>query len=317
MLIDEVDIFIKAGDGGDGLVHFYHDKHRPKGGPDGGDGGAGGSVYFEAVSDISKLHQFRHQKKFQAQNGNQGGLNQRTGKNGQDLILQVPIGTLITYDNGTQIEMTQMGQKELIARGGRGGRGNYSYRSSTNQTPLEFDPGEIKPFRKLHLDLKLIADIGLIGLPNAGKTSLLNQLTSANAKVANYPFTTLEPNLGVSRGNLILADIPGLIEGASEGRGLGQKFLRHIERTKLLVHCIAADSPHPQKDYQTIKNELANYSSKLANKPELIIVTKSDLISDPRSLKSILSQTKAKMAISILDDNSIKRLNDYLSQKLK
>ncbi len=316
MLIDEVEIFVKAGDGGDGLVHFYRDKWRPKGGPDGGDGGDGGSVVFRAVSDISKLHQFRHQKKYQAQDGAQGGVNQRTGKNGEDLVVQVPVGTVITYDNGTQFELTELDQRVLVAKGGKGGRGNYSYRSSTNQTPKEFQPGQKKEYRKLHLDLKLIADIGLIGLPNAGKTSLLNELTAANAKVANYPFTTLEPNLGVTKGNLIIADIPGLIEGASEGRGLGWKFLRHIERTRLLVHCISSDSSDPQRDYQTIIEELKNYSLKLVDKPQLVIITKSDLIENPKELKLKTNQIKAKMATSILDSDSIKKLNNLISKKL-
>lgn len=316
MLIDEASIFVKAGDGGDGLVHFYRDRWRPKGGPDGGDGGNGGSVFFEAVSDISKLHQFRHQKEFQAQNGAQGGVNQRTGKNGDDLVLQVPVGTVVTYDNGTQIELSAIGQKELLAKGGRGGRGNYSFRSATNQTPTEFQHGEKKPYRKLHLELKLIADIGLVGLPNAGKTSLLNELTSANARVANYPFTTLEPNLGVTKGNLIIADIPGLIEGASYGKGLGLKFLRHIERTRLLVHCISAESSDPKKDYLSVRRELENYSSKLAQKPEIVILTKSDTALNEKQLKEKFSQSEAKLAVSIIDSASIKKFNDFLAQNL-
>jgi GTP-binding protein len=315
MLIDEARITIKAGNGGDGLVHFYHDRWRPKGGPDGGDGGSGGSVYFEAVSDITRLGQFRHQKEFSAEDGQSGGPNQRTGKNGQDLILYLPVGTLINYDNGTKQELTSVGQRLLIAKGGKGGIGNYRHRSATNQAPTEFTPGQKTSPKNLFLQLKLIADVGLIGLPNAGKTSLLNELTSAKAKVANYPFTTLEPNLGVTKSNLIIADIPGLIAGASQGKGLGIKFLKHIERTRLLVHCVAADSSDPLLDYQLIRDELAASSLSLSQKPEIIVLTKSDLL-DPKQQKLLQSRLHAKFSITIIDDKSIKALADYLSQTL-
>ncbi len=310
MLIDEARISIKAGDGGNGIVHFFSDRWRPKGGPDGGDGGSGGSVYFRGVADISKLHQFRHTKKVLAQNGAPGGPNQRTGKNGQDLTIDLPIGTLVSYDNGTQVELTQVGQTIIAVKGGKGGTGNFRFRSSTNQTPTETRPGQKTQTKNIFLQLKLIADIGLIGLPNAGKTSLLNELTAANAKVANYPFTTLEPNLGVTKGNLIIADIPGLIEGASDGKGLGIKFLKHIERTRLLVHCLSAESNDFQIDYQTVRHELENYSSALAAKPEIIILTKSDLLTKkPKNFKFDLT-------VSILDDPSLKKLSDLLSSKL-
>jgi GTP-binding protein len=316
MLIDEVRITIKGGDGGDGIVHFYNDAFRPKGGPDGGIGGDGGSVYFEAVSDISKLNQFRHTKVYGAENGEKGGKNNRTGKNGEDLIIQVPVGTLVTYDNGTSVELTEIGQKVLMAKGGTGGRGNYCFKSSTNQTPQERELGYKCPIKKLFLQLKLIAQIGLIGLPNAGKTSLLNELTPANAKVANYAFTTLEPNLGVTKWGSIIADIPGLIEGAAEGKGLGVKFLKHIERTSLLVHCIAADSSNPLKDYQTVRQELSNYSSNLANKPEIIVITKSDTV-DPKEITKLQKSLKAQVCTSIIDSDSIKKLSDLIAKKLK
>jgi len=315
MLIDDIDISIKAGSGGKGNVHFYRDRWRPKGGPDGGDGGDGGSIYFQAESDISLFSQFRFQKKFEAQPGEPGGKNQSTGHNGRDLIVKVPVGTIASYDNGTQIEFTKVGQKEIMAKGGRGGRGNYSYRSSTNQTPQEFEPGFKTTPKRLHLQLKLIANVGLIGLPNAGKSSLLNEISNANAKVANYEFTTLEPNLGVTKAGHIIADIPGLIEGASEGKGLGYKFLKHIERTQLLLHCIAADSHDPQKDYQVVRKELESYSSKLLNKPEIVILTKSDLL-DEKELKKLKTSIKPKLAVSILDDNSIKKLSDLISQSM-
>lgn len=315
MLIDEVRIKIKGGDGGDGIVSFYNDAFRPKGGPDGGIGGDGGSVYFEAVSDISKLNQFRHTKIYAAQRGEKGGKNNRTGKDGQDLIIQVPVGTLAAYDNGTSVELTQVGQKVLMAKGGSGGRGNFCFKSSTNQTPQERELGYKTQVKSLFLQLKLIAQVGLIGLPNAGKTSLLNELTPANAKVANYSFTTLEPNLGVTRGGLIIADIPGLIEGAADGRGLGVKFLKHIERTNILVHCIAADSLDPKKDYQTVRQELENYSSNLAKKPEIIVLTKFDTV-DSKDVIKIKKLIKADLAVSIIDSNSIKQLNDLIAKKI-
>lgn len=316
MLIDDINITIKAGNGGDGLVHFYRDRWRPKGGPDGGNGGDGGDVYAMAVSDITKLNQFRHLKKIEAENGIPGGPNQKTGRNGADIIIELPVGSVISYDNGTSIELTHVGQKVVLARGGKGGIGNHHFRSATNQTPQEFTPGKIAQLKKIHIQLKLIAEVGLIGLPNAGKSSLLNELTPASVKVANYQFTTLEPNLGVTKSNYVIADIPGLIEGASEGKGLGSKFLKHIERTHLLVHCIASDTQDVQKDYQTIRRELTKYSSKLADKPEIIVLTKSDMV-DPDRLKQLMQKIKADLSTSIIDEQSIKKLSDLISLKLK
>jgi len=315
MLIDEAQITIKAGDGGDGLVHLYSDGNRPKGGPDGGKGGDGGDLYFRAVSDISRLNQFRYSKKFEAENGQPGGKNNRSGAKGHDLFLDVPVGTIINYDNGTSKELTEVGEVFLAAKGGRGGWGNHHFRSATNQTPKEFQHGQKVNTKNIFLQLKLIADVGLIGLPNAGKTSLLNELTAANAKVANYAFTTLEPNLGVMKSGGIIADIPGLIEGASNGRGLGIKFLKHIERTKLLVHCLSTESQDPLHDYQTVRNELSSYSSKLSEKPELIILTKSDLVS-PEKLSSLQKKLNAKLAVSIIDTDSLKKLNDLIAKVL-
>jgi len=311
MLIDDVEITIRGGKGGDGLVHFFTDRWRPKGGPDGGNGGNGGSVYFRAVSDISKLHQFRHEKEFIAPDGEKGGPNQSSGKKGQDLYLELPFGSVVTYDNGTQIELDKVGMEVMGAKGTRGGLGNFHYRSSTNQQPQEAQKGRVPDTKRIHIQLKLIADVGLIGLPNAGKTSLLNELTTAHAKVANYAFTTLEPNLGVMKGGQIVADIPGLIEGAALGKGLGYKFLKHIERTKLVVHCISAESPDPEADYLTVRHELENYSSDLANKPEIIILTKSDVL-----VSSQMTKFNYDLKTSIADDASIKKLNDLISQKL-
>lgn len=315
MLIDEVNITIQAGCGGNGIVHFYSDGSRPKGGPDGGKGGDGGSIYFKAVSDISRLSQFRYLKKIEAQPGENGGPNQKTGKNGQDLFVEIPVGTIIHYDNGTSKEFTEVGETYLVAKGGNGGWGNYHFRSSTNITPRQSQKGYKTPVRNLYIQLKLIAEIGLIGLPNAGKTSLLNELTSANARVANYAFTTLEPNLGVTKGGKIIADIPGLIEGASDGKGLGIKFLKHIERTKILVHCLSCESQDPQADYNIVRQEIKNYSSVLAQKPEILILTKSDIL-EPAQVKKLQKLIKAKLSVSIIDTQSLKNLNDLITKEL-
>lgn len=304
MLVDDVSIRIKAGDGGNGFVHFFRNRSTPKGGPDGGNGGKGGDIYFQTVSDISRLKQFRFEKKWEAEKGQVGGPNRRQGKNGQDLILYVPVGTVVDYDNGTGFELTQLNQKTLAASGGAGGLGNDHFKSSTNTTPQNFTLGIKTQYKNIHLQLKLIAQIGLIGLPNAGKSSLLNALTKAKAQVANYPFTTLEPNLGVLPNGKIMADIPGLIEGASDGKGLGAKFLRHVERTELLVHCLACDQPDPIKNYQIIRQELVNYSSVLAGKPEIVVLTKTDLVTQDQL--SILERSfHNPHPISILDNNSL------------
>lgn len=316
MLIDDVEISIRAGKGGDGLLHFFTDRWRPKGGPDGGNGGDGGSVYFRAVSDISKLHQFRHEKEFIAPDGEKGGPNQRSGKKGEDLYLDLPFGSVVTYDNGTQIELDKVGMEVMATKGTRGGKGNFHFRSATNQTPQEHQMGRVPDTKKIHIQLKLIADIGLIGLPNAGKTSLLNELTTAGAKVANYAFTTLEPNLGVMKNGSIIADIPGLIEGAADGKGLGYKFLKHVERTQILVHCVSAESSNPIQDYKTVRQELTNYSSILTDKTEIVVLTKSDLL-DPKAVVKLKKQLHAILDTSIADDQSIKKLNDLISQQLR
>ncbi|MCL4384040.1 GTPase ObgE [Patescibacteria group bacterium] len=317
MFVDEVDIEIKAGDGSDGIVHFLANRHQPKGGPDGGDGGQGGSVWAESVADITRLKVFRQSKKYEAEKGGLGGPRQKTGANGADLILKVPVGTVITYDNGTSLEFTRVGERQMLAKGGLGGFGNYHFRSPANTTPQFAKPGEKKSWKRLHLELKLIAQIGLIGLPNAGKTSLLNALTQAHAKVANYPFTTLEPNLGVTNHGFIIADIPGLIEGAALGKGLGSRFLRHVERTGLLVHCVSAESADIKRDYDTIRAEITNFSSRLAAKPELVLITKSDLVEET-TLKSLKQQLpQVKLAVSIIDDSTLQQLNSLFLESLK
>ncbi len=315
MLVDEVEIKIKAGDGGDGKVNFHHEKYVPKGGPDGGDGGSGGDFYLLGVSDLSALSRFRYQKEFSAEDGKPGGSERRTGVSGKDEEIRISIGTVITdIETKETWEITKAGERIQIAKGGKGGKGNWHYRSATNQAPLEFEQGTPGKARTLFLELRLIADIGLIALPSVGKSSLLNELTKANARVAPYHFTTLEPNLGVMD-ELIIADLPGLIEGAHEGKGLGIKFLKHVKRTKVLVHCIGADSKDPKQDYQTIKNELGQYDKELLARPEMLLVTKSDLVSEKElkeTEKKLKEKNKEILTVSIHDYDSLEILKKKL-----
>ena len=315
MLIDEAEIIIRGGHGGAGLVSF---RGKKGGGPDGGDGGRGGSVYVKATSDIYALQQFLSKKVCKAEDGEGGGVGIRSGANGRDLILTMPVGTLITDEKGSEIELTTIGQEVLLAKGGLGGRGNESFKSPNKTTPTYAQKGLKGQEKRLKIKLKLIADFGLIGLPNAGKSSLLNEITNANIKIGDYPFTTLEPNLGVLNGK-VLADIPGLIEGASEGKGLGHKFLKHIEKVKLLLHCISCESDDPLKDYKIIREELKKFNPDLLNKKEMILLTKSDLKETERS--PLAARTKLKkigekevIPISIHDWDSIQILTKILSE---
>ena len=338
MLIDDVKIKVKAGHGGRGAVAF--NKNMMSFGPVGGTGGKGASIYAEGVSDLSALNQFRYKKNFEAENGQEGRDQFRDGHDGKDLILKVPVGTVIRNLSNENIgEITQVGERLLIAKGGNGGKGNFHFRSSTNTTPKQFQPGLPGEEFEIRMELKLIADIGFIGLPNAGKSSLLNELTNAKSKVANYPFTTLEPNLGTYF-ELILADIPGLIEGSSTGKGLGIKFLRHIERTKIVFHLISAESEDPARDYKVIRKELGDYSRDLIKKPEYLFLSKSDVISEKEAkkklsiLKKIHPNTRTRsgdkiagsksssfsvgvnskaLAISIYDDKSLEAVKKILN----
>ncbi len=315
MFIDDVKIKISTGKGGKGAVAF--NKNLMSLGPAGGSGGKGGSVYAEGVSDLNALNQFRYAKELKAEDGRDGRGQFKDGHDGKDLIIKVPAGTVIhNLTNGSKIEINKIGEQALLAQGGNGGKGNFHFRSPRNTSPEQFQqglPGEKFEFR---LELKLIADVGFVGLPNVGKSSLLNALTRASAKVANYPFTTLEPNLGVYY-ELMLADIPGLIEGSSAGKGLGVKFLRHIERTKILFHFISAESDDPRKDYKIIRKELGTYNKALLKKPEHIFLSKSDTASPVELKKKLGALKKANsktIAISIYDDESLAVVKKILNK---
>jgi len=318
MLIDDVKIKVKAGDGGKGAVAFSNVKMTL--GPTGGDGGQGGNVYFEGVSDLSALNQFRYKKELSAENGKNGKKGFNDGTDGKDLFLKVPVGTVVHNLSLKQdSEIVSVGQRLLMAGGGKGGRGNFKFRSSTNTTPKESEEGSLGQEYGLRLELKMIADVGFVGLPNVGKSSLLNELTKAKSKVANYPFTTLNPNLGVYYG-LVLADIPGLIEGASLGKGLGIKFLRHIERTRTLFHFISSESQDPLADYKIIRKELEVYNKELLLKPEYIFLAKSDLLSekDIKKKVALIKKTgKEVLAISIIDEKSLKLVEDILQEIIR
>jgi GTP-binding protein len=315
MLIDDVTIKVSAGKGGDGLVAFS--KTLMTLGPTGGDGGRGGDVIVRGVNDLGALRPFKTKKLIIAKDGENGGQNTKTGANGRDGVVIVPVGTVVhDLTNQKNYEIKKAGEEIIIAKGGNGGFGNFYFRSSINTTPKKANPGLVGEKIELRLELKLIADIGFIGYPNVGKSSLLNELTNASSKVANYKFTTLEPHLGVYY-ELILADIPGIIEGASQGKGLGHKFLKHIERTKILFHFISANSEDPIKDYITIREELKKFNPTLLDKEEWIIVSKSDE-KNPTEVDKIVKKLKKKnsqiVSLSLLDDKSVSDLKKVLNE---
>lgn len=295
--LDQAKIYIKAGDGGKGCIAFRREKFVEFGGPNGGDGGDGGSVYFEAVENLNTLIDFRYQQHFKAQKGQQGMGSEMTGYKGEDLIIKVPVGTEIVADDGETViaDMVKKGERFLIAKGGKGGLGNTRFKSSTNQAPRYAGPGTPGEEIWVWLRLKIIADVGLIGLPNAGKSTLLSSVTSARPKIASYPFTTLHPHLGVAWVNnkeLVIADIPGLIEGAHEGIGLGDRFLKHVERCSVFLHMIDATSEDVAQEYLTIRNELELYNEKLAQKPEIVALNKCDALNDDEIKQKLLSLKK-------------------------
>ncbi|SHK28146.1 GTPase ObgE [Thermocrinis minervae] len=325
MFVDLVKIYVKAGDGGDGAIAFLREKYRPFGGPAGGDGGKGGDVVLVATSRKHTLYDFEIKRHYIAQRGEHGKGKNQHGKDGEDLILYVPVGTVVkdAQTNEVICELLYEGQRCIVARGGRGGRGNARFATPTNQAPRYAEKGQKGEERWIILELKLIADVGIIGLPNAGKSTLLSKLTRARPKIADYPFTTLSPNLGVmeidEERRLVLADIPGLIEGAHEGKGLGLEFLRHIERTKVLLHLIDVSDSRtmdPIEAFRVVNQEMESYSQELMKKPQLVVGNKIDSLSD-RSLLDHLKKTFEDMgytflAISAVTGEGLDKLKEEL-----
>ena len=319
--LDQVKIYIKAGNGGDGSPSFRREKFIEFGGPDGGDGGKGGSVILKAEQNLNTLIDFRYQQHHKAKRGENGAGQNRTGKSGEDLILRVPLGTQVfEEDNKTLIyDFTKISEEFIAAAGGKGGLGNTRFKSSTNRAPRKFTKGTQGEEFTIWLQLKTIADIGIIGLPNAGKSSLLASVTNANPKIANYQFTTLNPNLGVAsydNKEITIADIPGLVEGAHKGTGLGIQFLKHIERCKSLLHLIDITSEDLKKSYQQVKNELKKYSNKLTKKKELIVLNKIDLIDEKEVnhiIKDFKKNTKSEViALSTFNKSSVSKIKSKL-----
>jgi len=319
--LDQVKIYVKAGNGGDGSPSFRREKFIEYGGPDGGDGGSGGSVILKSEQNLNTLIDYRYQQHHKAKRGENGSGQNRTGKGGEDLILKVPLGTQVfEEDNKTLIyDFTKIGEEFIAASGGRGGLGNTRFKSSTNRAPRKYTKGTLGEEFTIWLQLKTIADIGIVGLPNAGKSSLLAAITNANPKIANYQFTTLNPNLGVASYDdkeITIADIPGLVEGAHKGTGLGIQFLKHIERCKSLLHMIDVTNDDLKKSYKQIKNELKKYSTKLSKKKELVVLNKVDLI-DNNELKKIIKEfsknTKSEViTLSTLEKRSVSQIKAKL-----
>lgn len=319
--VDEVTISAKAGDGGDGVVRFRREKNIDKGGPSGGNGGNGGNVYAKALRDVHLLAKYKIQKEFKADDGGVGGKKKLEGAGGKDLEINFPVGSIITnIETGHKISLNTEGEQVLLLKGGRGGLGNDHFKSSTNVTPKECTPGKAGEKGVFFVEVELIADIGLIGLPSAGKTSLLNALTAAKAKVGAYPFTTLEPNLGECFG-FIISDIPGLIEGASDGKGLGHKFLRHIKRTKVIVHLVSVENKDPLSAYKVVQNELSSYDKELVEKKEIVVLTKIDLIKNPEEVntirKKLSSLNKEIHTVSVKNEKSVKMLREIMIEAVK
>jgi GTPase len=283
MFVDQVQIYVRSGKGGDGMVHFHREKFVPRGGPDGGDGGRGGDLILEVTHSFNTLSSFHHKSRFIADDGEKGGPNNMTGHSAEDKIVLVPQGTIVYERDSGEIlgDLVTIGQRLVICKGGRGGRGNQHFANSRRQVPKTAEKGEPPTERNLRLELKLIADVGIVGVPNAGKSSLLASVTNATPKIADYPFTTLEPNLGVAEldedTSLVLADIPGLVEGAHMGIGLGDAFLRHIQRTRVLIHLLDGMAENPLADFSQINSELALFDEQLSKKPQLVVVNKMDL----------------------------------------
>ena len=319
--VDELTIEARAGKGGDGVVRWLHLKGKEMSGPAGGNGGNGGDVYIRGVRDINLLSRYRGEKRFVAKNGDAGGSLNMMGKAGDDLVIDLPVGSVVSNQNtGEEFELIREDEKILVLKGGRGGAGNAVFKSSINRSPEQCTPGGRGEEAELHIELRLIADAGFVGFPNAGKSSLLNVLTRAGAKVGSYAFTTLDPNLGAFYG-FVLADIPGLIEGASAGKGLGFKFLRHIARTTLLVHCVSLESDDPWRDYEIVRTELNSFEDGvLKDKDVLLVLTKSDTVSDEETKKIVALFAQRGLepeVVTILDDVLVKKLGDRIISRLR
>ena len=331
--IDEITIHARAGRGGDGVVRWRHEKGKEFSGASGGNGGAGGSVWAVAVRDIHRLASYRHVKEFTADRGEDGKRDSQHGRDGADISIELPVGSIITNLSTAQrggestksnpfnkkITLAAEGDRVLLLAGGRGGLGNEHFKASTNTTPYEWTPGKEGEEADFLVELELVADAGLIGLPNAGKSSLLNALTNARSKVAHYAFTTLDPALGTME-EFVLADIPGLIEGASSGKGLGFKFLRHVRRTRVLFHCISLEHDDVEAVYKTVRKELNTFDPLLSDKPEVCILTKSDMVTPEKiheTQKRMEQHSPHVFTVSVIDDVAIKRLKDALVKLLR
>jgi GTP-binding protein len=319
MFVDEITIKAKAGNGGDGVVRFRHEKFKPLAGPSGGNGGNGGDVYLRAVRDVNLLSKYTGAKEFEAESGESGSRDSRHGKNGHDLFIDVPVGSIIEVtEYGRRCELTRPDETVKILHGGRGGFGNESFKSSTNRAPKESTKGKKGEVSEVKIELSMVVDVGLIGKPNAGKSTLLNSITNASSKVGGYPFTTTEPNLG-SLDGFVLADIPGLIEGASEGKGLGLKFLKHVTRAKMLLHLVSLEEENPLETYYATKKELTTYDKRLLDTEEWIVLSKKDLALEPHIehfVSSIDTNKNRVFVISALTGEGVAELRDALVHKL-
>ncbi len=307
MFVDQVQLRVTAGKGGDGLTSFRRERYVAKGGPDGGDGGIGGSIIFRAENNVNTLGAFRHHQIIKAVDGENGKRRRQHGRNGEDAIVRVPVGTVVYEGEEKLADLTEVGQTAVLASGGRGGFGNAHFTSSVRQAPRIAELGEAGEEKQLNLELKLIADVGLVGLPNAGKSTFISVVSSAKPEIADYPFTTLTPHLGVADidgDSLLIADIPGLIEGASQGKGLGDEFLRHIERTAVILHLIDATQEDPVQAYKTIQRELQDYRVDLSQKPQLVLLTKADLL-DAQKLKLHSKALKTASKAQILPVSAV------------
>ena len=322
--VDYVKIYCRSGKGGRGSSHFRREKYIPKGGPDGGDGGRGGHIYLRGNRNYWTLLHLKYERHILATNGESGSAKRSSGKNGEDRVIEVPCGTVV-YDADTGeylCDVTEDGQQVMLLKGGRGGLGNFNFKTSTNQAPRYAQPGEPAQERTVILQLKLLADVGLVGFPNAGKSTLLSVVSAAKPKIANYPFTTLEPNLGIvsyrDNRSFVMADIPGIIEGASEGKGLGLRFLRHIERNSLLLFMVPADADDIRKEYEILSNELEKYNPDLLDKPRVLAITKSDLLDDEliEALSEDLPEGIPHLFISAVAGKGITELKDLLWKAL-